>query len=364
MILEEIHFSTLPISNWDGWKSENILFKQLNLIVGKNAVGKSRLVMLIRHFAQMLTFEGREPLPGKWQLVFKKDDGYIKYDLYSDKSHCEEKIYENDKLVLDRKDNSARIFSYIKKDFQEIKPPSNVLVLHARRDIEEYPFLEDLIHWALQLWGFKFSSTDPSQRLPYKRDGLTDFDSTPFLLRDVQERNESKFDEYIEQALNEFNTLGYQIKKIVFKKSDYDEINDIIEIQENDFTHTYPHYMLSQGMFRSLSLVLYVNYLLLQSKVSTILIDDLGEGLDYERATKLGKWLISKLEGTNIQLIATSNDSFLMDVIDIKYWNVLYREKNVIRSYNYQNSKEKFDSFRFTGLSNFDFFSSDYLLSK
>jgi hypothetical protein len=92
-----------------------------------------------------------------------------------------------------------------------------------------------------------------------------------------------------------------------------------------------------------------------------VIIDDLCEGLDYERATKLGELVFNICRDTEIQLIATSNDSFLMDAIDIKYWNILQRTGSIVTALNIKNSEEKFRKFKFTGLSNFDFFSSDYL---
>ncbi|MCP4106937.1 MAG: ATP-binding protein [Desulfobacteraceae bacterium] len=101
--------------------------------------------------------------------------------------------------------------------------------------------------------------------------------------------------------------------------------------------------------------------LLIQNKAETIIVDDICEGLDYERATKLGKLLFKIFQAKNVQFIVSSNDSFLMDVIDIRYWNILVRENNLIRVYNYKNSKDKFDNFKYSGLSNFDLFSSDYL---
>ena len=57
-----------------------------------------------------------------------------------------------------------------------------------------------------------------------------------------------------------------------------------------------------------------------------------------------------------------TNDRFVMNRVPLEYWSVIRRLPNMSKIYNYQNSKELFDNFEFTGLSNFDFFSSDYLL--
>ena len=114
-------------------------------------------------------------------------------------------------------------------------------------------------------------------------------------------------------------------------------------------------------MFRALALLIFIEFLA-SKKVSTLIIDDLCEGLDYHRASKLGKLLFMEETVDNIQLITTTNDSFLMDSVDIKFWNILSRNKNDVSAFNYDKNKQLFEEFKFTGLSNFDLFSSDYLL--
>jgi hypothetical protein len=59
--------------------------------------------------------------------------------------------------------------------------------------------------------------------------------------------------------------------------------------------------------------------------------------------------------------VATSNDLFLMEVVDLKYWNVLRRKGMTVTAINNKNHPKVFQDFKFTGLSNFDFFASDYL---
>ena len=63
----------------------------------------------------------------------------------------------------------------------------------------------------------------------------------------------------------------------------------------------------------------------------------------------------------NVQFIATTNDFFLMNIVDIEDWNVITRNGGEIKSLNYTNSKKKFDEYKFTGMNNFQLFASNYL---
>lgn len=136
-----------------------------------------------------------------------------------------------------------------------------------------------------------------------------------------------------------------------------------IRVKERNLTGITPHLQISSGMFRALSLFIQVNYSLLASLPSCIIIDDIGEGLDYSRATDLIELLIRKVEGTNIQLMMSTNDQLVMDAIPLKYWLVIQRLAGQAKIYSYRNSQPLFDDFRFTGLGNFDFFSSNYVLT-
>ena len=98
-------------------------------------------------------------------------------------------------------------------------------------------------------------------------------------------------------------------------------------------------------------------------KPSCFIIDDIGEGLDYERSCSLIELLIEKSEGNHFQLILSTNDRFVMNTVPLEMWTVLKRDGCVVRGFNVLNSKSKFDEFRFTGLSNFDLFSMDYLFT-
>ena len=95
-----------------------------------------------------------------------------------------------------------------------------------------------------------------------------------------------------------------------------------------------------------------------------VLLDDIGEGLDYSRASALVLMMIERASQHQFQLIMTTNDRFVMNGVDLEYWSILLREGSRVQVFNQKNSKKAFDEFEFVGLNNFDFFSSEYFLSK
>ena len=117
-------------------------------------------------------------------------------------------------------------------------------------------------------------------------------------------------------------------------------------------------------MFRALSLLIQINYSLLASKPSCIVIDDIGEGLDYQRYSSIIKILIEKAETGLVQLIMTTNDEFIMNGVPIEYWSVIERTPGSAKLHNISNSRDKIEEFKFIGLNNFDLFTSEFLLEK
>ena len=120
---------------------------------------------------------------------------------------------------------------------------------------------------------------------------------------------------------------------------------------------------MSQGMFRAFSVLARLNRYTLADGKGCVVIDDIGEGLDFARARQLVNLLVKKAEDSGIQLIMSTNDSFIMNTVSIENWAVLHRDGNKISLYNYENSKEIFEDFKFTGLNNFDFYASEFFKS-
>jgi len=67
-------------------------------------------------------------------------------------------------------------------------------------------------------------------------------------------------------------------------------------VREADLPGITDQHSMSQGMFRALSIIVQVNYSVLADTPSCILIDDIGEGLDFERSCDLIDVLMSKAQ--------------------------------------------------------------------
>ena len=118
---------------------------------------------------------------------------------------------------------------------------------------------------------------------------------------------------------------------------------------------------MSQGMFRALSILVQINYFQMANKSTCILIDDIGEGLDFDRSCRLIDLLREKAERSSVQLILSTNDRFVMNRVPLEEWSFLQRQGGHVRVRNYENSRSLFEEFKFTGLSNFSFLEMDFV---
>jgi AAA15 family ATPase/GTPase len=120
--------------------------------------------------------------------------------------------------------------------------------------------------------------------------------------------------------------ISYHISKINVDTLNFFPIPVFgLGVQEVDIEAVTDQKEMSQGMFRALSLLVQLNFSLLSKIPSCILIDDIGEGLDYERSKSLIDLIIEKVKGSSVQVIMTTNDRFVMNNIPLEYWSVIHR---------------------------------------
>jgi len=365
MNISTINYSQ-NIGKADEWHLKDVSLGRLNLIVGRNGAGKTRMVNILNALSGMIS--GRIPrlLNGNWDVVFKHDRGILNYVLKIDAAKViEERLSENGKVVIERSGEEGEIVYFVngqqsKKGFS---PPEDKLTNQVRRDKRELPYLEELIKWAENYHSFSFSNVRPNNLVAQAPAHIghagpdlpaEDISIAPNLLKEGQNDMETK-----RQIIKDLAYMGYKVKgltAIVRSMPGLPVSFRLIQIMENGIDFPINQLALSQGMYRAIAILVMFNHFMLKNVKGTLIIDDLGEGLDFERSSKLAEIFFKRIEKTEIQLIVTSNDRFLMNTVDLKYWNVFVRKGKSVHAFNYGNSKKVFDDFTLTGLNNFDFF--------
>lgn len=337
----------------EDWRlASPINLQEVNLLVGKNAVGKSRTIRALGNvLLYLMQLSERNTLDiFRSELLFEDENDSISYEF---RLKGADVVYEslkvNGETLLSRNENGTVLCG------ESINPPVSKLTLHVRRDVVQYPFIEKIMLWAEHACGLCFNEIEMAgdSAIPFYilGQGQTLF----AMVKSLPEKS-------IQQVIDQAHELGYPIQRIeLFEHGS--NLKMVLFHEENVKSQLFDALM-SKGMFRALYLLIYAQYMSVREFPSLLLIDDLCEGLDYDRSTKLGKILFDFCIEHHIQLIASSNDTFLMDVVDLKYWNILQREGSEVSSIDIIKNPDLFNDFLFTGLSNFDFFSSDYITRK
>jgi hypothetical protein len=256
--------------------------------------------------------------------------------------------------------------------------PQTELAVIKRRDNIQHPFLENIYQWSNSLRFYEFGTQlgkniiahiPPTIELLKNKTDLKDYD---YVVGIFAIGKKEIGNDFIKAIIDDMNNIGYNISEIGIKvpslfssdlsPDDQNNLPQFLYVKENDLNSITEQVEMSQGMFRALSLFIQINYSLLASKPSCIVIDDIGEGLDYQRSSSIIKLLIEKAKTGLVQLIMTTNDEFIMNGVPLEYWSVIERKSGSAKLHNRFNAKEKIEQFEFIGLNNFDFFTSEFHL--
>jgi hypothetical protein len=184
-------------------------------------------------------------------------------------------------------------------------------------------------------------------------------------------------DEFVKSLMDDMKELGYPILEIHAGTPD----NVAIMLKSGPQPFTLPGQVMaigvkeegidgfvyqpsmSSGMFRALSVLTQVNYSQFSNRAHCVIIDDIGEGLDFDRSAQLIDLLRRKAKASNFQLIMATNDKFVMNHVPLDEWSILQRQGSRVLIRNIHNSKAVFEDFKFVGMSNFAFFEMDFVNS-
>ncbi|MDD5687654.1 MAG: AAA family ATPase [Elusimicrobia bacterium] len=371
MFLKSLEFSQF-IGKPAEWSLEKLMLNKINLIVGKNATGKTKTLNVINNLSRLITGEIKPTYDSaNFKLIYDKDRKNIEYTLIiENKKVNTEKLRIDSRLLLNREEKGeSKIFAEQLHKFMKFQAPTNELACVVRRDTLQHPFFDDIYQWGKTTFHYLFGTQlgkdifDASLKDENIKAEINLKDTHRVV--SIFKQGLGKYrDKYKKSIVNDMNEIGYKIDDIKVN-----QINSIklqgagligLIVKESDISVDTEQNQISQGMFRALSLLIQLNYSKLETKPSCILIDDIGEGLDYERASTLIKILIDKAKSSSVQLIMSTNDRFVMNNVPLKYWCLIQRKGQLCKVYNYQNSKKIFDEFSYTGLNNFDFLSTEF----
>jgi AAA15 family ATPase/GTPase len=354
----------------NGSSNQPVRFQNINLIVGKNATGKSKCIDRIRLLSDLLS--GNIKLSQLiydtcvYDLLFTNNtDEFAYYLEFKDGKVKKELLKINNDIKLDRDSQKGKMFYQTASNFLEFQMEDDKLAV-SRVDNIQQPFFEPLQNWGKTLSHYRFG--EKMGRKPFFGDLNAIKEDTEFDLKnsdniiEIFVNAQKKFgDKFINIIIEDMKKISYSISNINVDTLKFFPLTAFgLGVQENDVEDITDQREMSQGMFRALSLLIQLNFSLLNSIPSCILIDDIGEGLDYERSKSLIDLIIEKVENSRVQVIMTTNDRFVMNNIPLEYWSVIHRMPKKSLFYNYQNSKAIFDEFKYTGLSNFDFLSTAF----
>lgn len=356
------------------WKIADATFSNINLVVGKNSTGKSRLLNVVNSFAKVITGQHSPFENCKFAATINIKEQQFYYEIdFLNNSVSRELLRINGTTKLERNADGSGFIWYEKvNDKLEFKLPSDAVAAVNRRDEIQHPYLMDLHQWATTAALYNFGSEFGRTRLLGIQEAESVFrgPNTPLFddpdnLVQVYSSAFIKFGEEFDKAvISDMKKLGYNLTEV-----GSDNLQEIVKFPfaaigmftvESDLGFKVPQMHMSQGMFRALALTIHLNLCTFSNNKKLILVDDIGEGLDFDRAVKIIDLLIEKATNGDFQLIMTSNDRFVMNEVPLNYWSVLERRGGVVNVFNSKNSQETFEKFKYLGLNNFDFFTSGF----
>ena len=356
------------------WRVKELTLGPINLLVGTNSSGKTRILNIIGALGNLLAGDLRPAFrSGSYDVTFEHGGKVLKYILvYRDSLVLKEEFTVDGAKVMTRgRGGRGEILFEKTKRRAEFQTPQNELAAVARRDSVQHSYFEPLHEWGRSSRHFYFGSHMGRESFAViakdQKIELNPKDTTKVI--QIFRRGTKECGEKFKRAiLEDMASIDYPLKDIGVGPSTSVVLSSPVAgelvclfVKEKDLKGVTEQMDMSQGMFRTLSIIVQLNYSQMTSRPSCILIDDVGEGLDFDRSCALIDLLMRKVQGSSIQLIMATNDRFVMNKVPLEAWVIIRRKAGTVKVFNYANSKKIFDEFKFTGLNNFDFFATNFI---
>lgn len=369
-----MRLKSIVYSEWKGtpqlWQLDKLSMGPRMLIVGRNSAGKSRTLSLISGLAKYLVGTAMPGLSGDYVATFEHEGGDYVYELsYREQQVTSERIVINGVERLSRgPDGAGKIFAEKVDGGKSIdfQVPPVIFAAVARRDTIQHSFIEPLFEWANSLRYYQFAGGLGQGNLAVLMDNAPKLDERDqFATVPIFRSGEKLYkDLFVASVINDLAAIDYYVDSLELLPPTSVRVSApssmpsplSLTAKETDLTGLTDQFGMSSGMYRVVALLVHVNFAQFRGAASSVLIDDIGEGLDFDRSCKLINLLRAKAIKYNFQLVMTTNDKFVMNEVPLDEWTVLHRSGGAVHTRNQENSRDAFEEFRFTGLSNFSFF--------
>ena len=373
MQLKFIEYVEFPKTDRE-WRLEGTALSQINLVVGKNATGKTRMLNLIASLAKLITGEIKEIFQaGSYVAKFQKDGTSWEYLLEYDNA-----VVTREELLLDGTDMLHRgegsIGRIVAEDIENkprirFQADARQVAVLSKRDAVQHGFLEPLHDWALSVRHFRFGGDMGNLAVAVKGPEIEINDRDTSQLVPILHKALKKYGETFKESVKaDMAAIGYPLDDLQIRRPPNTIVHSLVPAElvgvaakETELKSATDQNFMSSGMFRALSLLIQTTYFSLENSGGCFLIDDIGDGLDFERACGLIDLLRDKAQKSSIQLIMSTNNRFIMNRIPLEHWCVLHRKGSLVQGWNDSNSHDAFERFKITGLNNFDMLATGFL---
>jgi hypothetical protein len=263
MRLQSLEYSEFP-ENEHEWKIEGLVLGNINLIVGKNASGKTRTLNVIHSLHKLLSGKQRVVLvSGNFIAVFDHDGVKHTYQLEHENHRVIQEHYliGGEEKLKRARGGYGQIFAKEIDDGRMIKfqTPDTELAVVSRRDKVQHPFLDSLHEWGVSGRYFEFGKTMGHPNLIVLVKGpkqeLDEHETSQVAA--IFREGQSAFQDKFTTAVNaDMGAIGYDLETIVLRRPHIilDEpfiAGELlgISVKEKDLKCYTDQPVMSQGMF-------------------------------------------------------------------------------------------------------------------
>jgi hypothetical protein len=359
------------------WSLNGLVLGPVNLIVGKNATGKTRVLNIIGNLARRTLREGRPVSEAGYDVTFDNNGEEIRYSYFAEESKAvRETVLVSGEVKLNRGPKTLSIYAEGLRNFMDFEPTENEVSAAVRKDAIQHRFLLPMHEWARTVRHYHFGALLGKQHIVMQvessasGDNKFDDDDEDAVISIFEKGRRELGTPYVNAVISDMAFIGYDISDLSVSKPPHIKFQSNVPVKgrvaalgfrESGIRGIVYQDAASHGMFRALSIFAQVNYSQMAKRASCILIDDIGEGLDFERSARMIELLRNKAIESKFQLIMTTNDQFVMNHVPLEEWSLLQRNGCHVTVRNIHNSRDKFEEFKFVGLSNFSFFELDFI---